>query len=735
MFSFNRLSIALKLAVVAGLAIGALMIVAAIGVTAYSGAIVRDMAGRYAESAVLEASQEIRNEIVSAGTGAKTLAATLGAARQTGLTDRTAYVALVKPNAEATDQVMGAWFMAAPDAVGADAAHIGDAASSSNVNGRLSIYWVRRDGQISLEPEADGSDFEQAYYTEPMASGAPVVVEPYEENIGGGKVAMTSVAYPVRANGRIIGVAGLDITLANLSQRLAAMKPLGTGRVTLVSNKGVWVAHPDAAVRGQAYADAGADIVRNVIAERQAQAVEGVSVNGEPVRRLVQPVILPGQKATWAVVLDIPVRTIEAPARQLALMLLVGGVLIIAAIIVALLVTSDRLIRRPLARLTADVRTMSEGRYDIPVAGADKADELGQIARALEGFRVELADGLARRDQQQRERAAAETDRRRHAEETELFAASQTRAVETLGEGLSRLAAGDLAWRMPEAGFTADTRRIPEDYNAALHQLHSTMTGIWTTAQSIRGGCQDIAAAADSLSRRTEQQAAGLEQTAAALDELTQTVRSSAENAERARDITQAAQAAADKGEAVVQDAIGAMSEIEQSSTQINQIVGVIDEIAFQTSLLALNAGVEAARAGEAGRGFAVVASEVRGLAERSASAAKEIKALIALSQSNVQRGSDQVSLTRDSLSAIAVQVAEANALVCTIAAATREQSVGIGEINVAINQMDQFTQQNAAMVEESTAASHALTNEAGELEGLISRFDLGHTAPSRRAA
>ncbi|ASE38749.1 methyl-accepting chemotaxis protein [Brevundimonas vesicularis] len=735
MFSFNRLSIALKLAVVAGLAIGALMIVAAVGVTAYSGAIVRDMAGRYAESAAQEASQEIRNEIVSAGTGAKTLAATLGAARQTGLTDRAAYLALVKPNAEATDQVMGAWFMAAPDAVGADAAHRGDAATSSNVNGRLSIYWVRRDGQIAMEPEADGSDFEQAYYTEPMASGAPVVVEPYEESIAGGKVAMTSVAYPVRANGRIIGVAGLDITLANLSQRLAAMKPLGTGRVALVSNKGVWVAHPDAAVRGQAYADAGADIVRNVIAKRQAQAVEGVSVNGEPVRRLVQPVILPGQKATWAVVLDIPVKTIEGPARQLALMLLVGGVLIIAAIIVALLITSDRLIRRPLARLTADVRTMSDGRYDIPVAGADKADELGRIARALEGFRLELADGLARRDQQQRERAAAETDRRRHAEETELFAASQTRAVETLGEGLSRLAAGELAWIMPEAGFTADTRRIPEDYNAALHQLHTTMTGIWTTAQSMRGGCQDIAAAADSLSRRTEQQAAGLEQTAAALDELTQTVRSSAENAERARGITEAAKAAADKGEAVVHDAIGAMSEIEQSSTQINQIVGVIDEIAFQTSLLALNAGVEAARAGEAGRGFAVVASEVRGLAERSASAAKEIKALIALSQSNVQRGSDQVSLTRDSLSAIAVQVAEANALVRTIAAATREQSVGIGEINVAINQMDQFTQQNAAMVEESTAASHALTNEAGELEGLISRFDLGQTAQSRRAA
>lgn len=142
MFSFNRRSIALKLAVVAGLAIGALMIVAAVGVTAYSGAIVRDMAGRYAESAAQEASQEIRNEIVSAGTGAKTLAATLGAARQTGLTDRAAYMALVKPNAEATDQVMGAWFMAAPDSVGADAAHIGDAATSSNINGRLSIYWV-----------------------------------------------------------------------------------------------------------------------------------------------------------------------------------------------------------------------------------------------------------------------------------------------------------------------------------------------------------------------------------------------------------------------------------------------------------------------------------------------------------------------------------------------------------------------------------------------------------------
>jgi methyl-accepting chemotaxis protein len=178
-----------------------------------------------------------------------------------------------------------------------------------------------------------------------------------------------------------------------------------------------------------------------------------------------------------------------------------------------------------------------------------------------------------------------------------------------------------------------------------------------------------------------------------------------------------------------VGNAVAAMSEIEKSSGQISQIIGVIDEIAFQTNLLALNAGVEAARAGEAGRGFAVVASEVRALAQRSADAAKEIKALISASTTQVASGVELVGETGRVLGRILVQVTEINGIVAEIAASAAEQSTGLAEVNTAVNQMDQLTQQNAAMVEQSTAASHSLAHEADALATLIGRFQVGGAA------
>jgi methyl-accepting chemotaxis protein len=293
--------------------------------------------------------------------------------------------------------------------------------------------------------------------------------------------------------------------------------------------------------------------------------------------------------------------------------------------------------------------------------------------------------------------------------------------VRNLADALSHLAQGDLAYRI-ETPFPREYEQLRADYNGALSRLSTTLNEIIGGASAIRSGAGEISSAADDLSRRTEQQAASLEETAAALDQITVTVRKTASGAKTASDVVVAARGDAQTSGQVVRQAVDAMSEIEGSSSKIGQIIGVIDEIAFQTNLLALNAGVEAARAGEAGKGFAVVASEVRALAQRSAGAAKEIKALISASAEQVGSGVRLVGETGQALQRIVDRVAEIDVLVTEIAASAQEQATGLHQVNSAINEMDQVTQQNAAMVEQSTAASHSLAQEAQGLAEAIAR-------------
>ena len=320
-----------------------------------------------------------------------------------------------------------------------------------------------------------------------------------------------------------------------------------------------------------------------------------------------------------------------------------------------------------------------------------------------------------------------EMDRKRRLEEQEAAKARQDEAMGRIGSGLAAVAAGDLTARI-DGGFPEEYARLQTDFNTAIQSLSEAMTAIVGATHSIDGATGEIAQAADDLSRRTEQQAASLEETAAALDQLTATVKRTAEGAKEARDVVSAARNDAEASGQVVGEAVAAMGQIEQSSAQISQIIGVIDEIAFQTNLLALNAGVEAARAGDAGRGFAVVASEVRALAQRSAEAAKEIKALISASTEQVSQGVGLVGKTGDALERIVSQVSRITGLVSEIASSAQEQATGLQEVNTAVNQMDQMTQQNAAMVEESTAASRALSQDTNELTRLIGRFTIDST-------
>jgi methyl-accepting chemotaxis protein len=722
--SYARLTIAWKLGLAAGLAIGALLLLAAGGVSFYSRAIVSDLNGRYAGAIADEAARDIQLDISATASAAKAYAGAYAAAHEAGVTSRAAYVAMSKPGATVLPSAMGAWFMAEPNALdGADASFVMDAANASNKDGRFSVYWVNDAGKVALELEADGSDFEESYYTGPATSGAPALTEPYVETIGGAEVPMASVAYPVMSGGRLIGVAGLDMSLAGLSSKLASRRLLGEGRLMLLSGDGAWIAHPDAKRLMQPYSDPGADLVKQVIAANQDAEAGEIEAAGVTYERLLRPIRMAELDATWVLVVDIPKAAVTRTADRLAGFLMVGGLVITALVLGLLFLLSDRMIKRPLASLRGAVKVLGEGRYDQAVPDTQRGDEVGAIANALEGFRHDLADAQARRVEQEAERARAEADRAAHAEARLANAAALETAVAAIGEGMTALAEGDLTARMAEARFTPEMRRIPEDFNQAMGSMGDAIQGIQAAASEIRQGSNEISRAADNLSQRTERQAAGLEETAAALDEITATVRRSAEGAQTARTVTEAARQAAHESSGVVQEAVTAMSGIESSSAAITEIIEVIEGLSFQTNLLALNAGVEAARAGEAGKGFAVVASEVRALAQRSAESANRIKTLIHTSSGHVENGVGLVNRVGERLTGIVAQVEQINDLVAEIASSAREQATGLAEINTAVNQMDQVTQQNAAMVEETTAASRALAREASELERLIARF------------
>jgi methyl-accepting chemotaxis protein len=378
--------------------------------------------------------------------------------------------------------------------------------------------------------------------------------------------------------------------------------------------------------------------------------------------------------------------------------------------------------------LSTAMTSLASGESDVALPAISGKDEVADMARAVQVFKQNAverarleAEAVANRSQTEAERERAAAERAKAAEE-------QAEVVRRLGSGLKDLAGGDLIVRLGE-GFSPTYAQIRDDFNEAIDKLKTTILTVVESTGAIQTGAKEISVASDDLSRRTEQQAASLEQTAATLTEITEAVKKSAEGTSHARQVVTAADENAKKSAVVVRQAVDAMSAIAKSSQQISQIIGVIDEIAFQTNLLALNAGVEAARAGEAGRGFAVVASEVRALAQRSAQAAKEIKALISDSKGQVDEGVKLVAETGRSLERIMAQVTDINAVVGDIAAGAHEQSTALQEINGAIEQMNLVTQQNAAMVEESTAAGHSLSEESSKLSQLISQFQVGQPA------
>jgi methyl-accepting chemotaxis protein len=435
----------------------------------------------------------------------------------------------------------------------------------------------------------------------------------------------------------------------------------------------------------------------------------------------VVPVLLAGKASEWQIWIGHPdgaflsSHEVESIKSQELLGYLISSCL--SALGIAFILAGWR--RQKISAIDASRKLAALRETALHTERLQRAEKAALLERKAQEEQVRKAEALAQQ-KAEKERVAAEEDRR--LAEAAAIARERGIVATTIGAALTKLSQKDLTYRI--------TQDIPEayaqlktDFNSAMAELAKALGEVAHHTNKIEVGSQNISSAADELARRTESQAASLEESAAALTSISQTVQMTANSAAHAKDVVTAAKSDAVNSGKVVKTTVAAMAEIEKSSRQIGQIIGVIDEIAFQTNLLALNAGVEAARAGEAGRGFAVVASEVRALAQRSADAAKEIKGLILASGDHVAQGVTLVAETGKSLETILGRIAEINTIVLQIADSAVQEATGIAEVNQAVRDMDQVTQQNAGMAEKTNAASADLAREAEELVTLVGQF------------
>ena len=735
MFGINTKSLSTKLLAVAGATITSVLLVSNYILISQSQQRVENLVFDQARIEARAISEDIAGEIGALATATSTMAAIQASGHENGELDRKAVMNLLKSVMQAHDMAFGSWFAEAGNSFdGKQAEFVDSNEFAGNAKGEFSPYWTKTEsGDIHFSTFA--IDPAASWFALSAQSEKGAITPPYTAEGTAVPTTLTSITSPVLSGGKLIGITGIDVSLASLSAELSKIKPFGSGRVMLVSQDSKWLVGPSAQAMMTDFDGEGKTAVAAALSSNSTDIVRNVAgPDGSVAHRIVYPFEIPGVNASWVVLVDVPDTAISAPVMQQTIMMIIGGFMVLAAVLIGLLLSVNRMVKRPLDSLVSDVGILSQGRFDQAIRGQDSSDETGEVARALEGFRHRLAETDALETEAARERDNAE--RARSSTETERAQAAdlQKRIVTRLGAGLASLSAGDMSHRITEE-FPGEYAKLREDFNSAMESLEQTIQTINQSVSNITSGTGEMTTAANDLSARTEKQAASLEETAAALDQLTSQVNASADNARLAAATVENANQSTAQSGAVVEKAIQAMNSIESSSREVSRIISVIDEIAFQTNLLALNAGVEAARAGEAGRGFAVVAQEVRELAQRSAAAAKEIDTLITKSAAEVDQGVDYVAQTGEALKGISTQVVEINDLILQISQSASEQAVGIREINAAVNQMDQVTQQNAAMVEETTAASAALNDEARSLGGIVAKFRVSGQATARVAA
>jgi len=656
-----------------------------------------DVARSEAEAVAREQAQFVQRGLEKGLKSAQALASTLSGMKKGAVTDREAWSAVVENLALTNKDLSGAWGVIVEDQLdGKDAEFKGN--ETWAVNGEWQPYYFRKaDGTLAYRtieeiPVGDMSDTSALWFNGAFVPGKDYVTEPYSWEADGKTVTGVSFSIPIRDGSKVIGVAGGDILLTPLSEALGQQKPLDTGSVHLVSQNGVWIAHPDAAVLGKDWAEgrSKADLavqaaLLKAVKNGQPFAYDGYSNTlGTAAHRIVMPVEITGTDAKMAVVVNVPLDTLNAASSEITSLIIGVGVVLLLVVALSIYVVGNTIVRRPLERAVGSIQALIDRRYDEPIHDTDRADEIGEISKALEVFRDKA---------RQAEALAAEQEDAQH---------QQLARAERISE-LSQ-------------NFDRQISELTQTVMAQVEDLNAASGTLTAGADDTSDKSTAVAAASEEASSNVETVASAAEELMASVGEISRQMTQSTEIASHAVDQAQSTNAK--------------IEGLAEAANRISEVVKLITDIAEQTNLLALNATIEAARAGEAGKGFAVVAAEVKELANQTAKATEEISL-------QIQSVQTETAGSVEAIKGISETIEKMNEISSSIQSSVEQQGLATDEIARNIQEASNGTQevaQNIVKVAASaddtgnaarqvSSSAHVLQTEANRLQQEVEGF------------
>jgi methyl-accepting chemotaxis protein len=690
---------------------------------------------------------------------------------------RAAYDTLLKNVLMENPEFLGVWTCWSPNALdGMDEQYKNT--DSSDSTGRYIPYWQHVGSDIVLTPLVDyETPGAGDYYLLARDSAQETIIDPYEYEIDGEKVLLTTVAVPVKdKGGNVVAVTGVDLSLGGLQSMTLEKGGFETSTVCLLSNRGTYVINQDNTALGASITDrkeSKADEISAAIASGQQYRMDGASgLTGKQTRTVYVPITIGDTATPWSTGVSVDIDEIMVTTMQITLLLIAILAALIVIIVVSLILIIRRSITKPIKDTAEFAKALASGRLDQPIV-IKSEDEIGQLAGTLdnevrqafkdiEQARV-ISEKQAKFQSGEVEKLLVNLERlaqgklycdieveagdgdtaelyrlyKKISDDLHTAVGAIKNHIKETAHVLGEISRGNLTAEIA-SDYKGDFAELKDSINGIVRSLNGVMGEINASAEQVAAGTKQVSDGSQEISQGATEQASAIEQLTASIEEIAAQTKQNAEKTKKALDLAAAAQAESATGNEQMKALQQAMTEINASSTSISKIIKVIDDIAFQTNILALNAAVEAARAGVHGKGFAVVAEEVRNLAARSANAAKETTELIESSVKKVGEGSRLADVTAKALTNILKGSEESAKFMNEIADASNQQATGISQVNHGIEQMAQVVQTNSATSEEAAAAAEELSSQAELLKSMVGRFTLKEQdsqAPAARKA